>query len=307
MSWYKHPKFSTARKLFIESFSSSQLQSLHNHLPKIVFICGGDAQYHPNRQILETYFEVHLKKFLTFRAEDAWSVISKHSNAENSLAHEEWLAGFSDIVIILVESFGTVAELGAFSLSPQLRRKLLPILNVEYQNANSFINTGPVKWINSDSKFKPCIYTNFETILTAIPEIEKRIDINFHDTSTERFGKYKFTNKVMLFFTLQILVALGPISPEEVSNITFDLLGQRNKRFIDSILAIGIALGIFQLHQDESNNDYYYCKDFERLFSSNNTKILLHRIQLNRAKSLSHLLKIEQYNSMIEEIHGNFA
>ena len=109
-------------------------------MPKIVFICGGDESYCKNRAKLETYIQNHLPKYLTFRAENAWAVISEHFNSDksnketNALALEEWLADFSDIVIILVESFGTVAELGAFSLSPVLRKKLIPILDKRYKD-----------------------------------------------------------------------------------------------------------------------------------------------------------------------------
>lgn len=304
MSWYKHPKYIQARQLFIESFSPWKLQSLHYHLPKIVFICGGDEAYHPNRKVLESYFRSHLKKFLTFRAEDAWNVISKKPG-ENSLAHEEWLAGFSDVVIILVESFGTAAELGAFSISEPLRKKLLPILNKDYESHPSFLNTGPVKWVNSESKFQPCIFADFNTILTAIPDIEKRINKTVQDrvSTTDRFGKYYFTNKVLLFFLLQILVALGPISLDEVNDISFALLGVKDKKQMEFMLAIGVALGIFEIIKDHAETEFYYCRDFERLFSAENTKKLLHRIQLNRARTLSGLQKIDAFQKLTKGIH----
>lgn len=297
-----------ARDFFVASFSSAQLQSLHYHLPKIIFICGGDEKFHPNRKIIEEYFRLHHKKFLTFRAEDAWIVISKNSSSENALAHEEWLAGFSDVVMILVESYGTVAELGAFSLNEQLRKKLLPVLDINYQNEASFINTGPVRWINSDSKFRPCIYTNFKTILTVMPEIEKRINRTVQESVSpkDRFGKFGFTNKVMLFFTLQILVVIGPITTDEIVNIVSNILQERGKRRVEFILAVGVALGIFKIHSKDGA-DFYYCKDFERLFSAENTKRLLHRIQLNRGKALSSLIGITEYKKLLLEIHGDFA
>lgn len=304
MSWYNHPKYIKARQLFIESFSPWKLQSLHYYLPKIVFICGGDGNYHPNRKILESYFDIHLKKFLTFRAEDAWNVISKKTG-ENSLAHEEWLAGFSDVVIILVESFGTAAELGAFSISEPLRKKLLPILNKNFETHPSFLNTGPVKWVNSESKFQPCIFADFNCILTAIPDIEKRINKTVQDriSSADRFGKYAFTNKVLLFFLLQILVVLGPISLDEISDISFALLGVRDKKQMEFMLTIGVALEIFEIIRNEKDTEFYYCRDFERLFSAENTKKLLHRIQLNRARSLSGLQKIDAFQKLITKIH----
>ena len=61
---------------------------------------------------------------------------------------EAKLAGLSDIVIIIVESPGTLAELGAFSLSDPLRKKLLPLLDKKYRTGQSFVavlHAGPTK------------------------------------------------------------------------------------------------------------------------------------------------------------------
>jgi len=63
--------------------------------------------------------------------ENAWEIFSKDKK-ENVLALEEWLADFSDVVIVLVESYGTAAELGAFALSNTLRIKLLPIVDIKW-------------------------------------------------------------------------------------------------------------------------------------------------------------------------------
>ena len=175
--WFKHPRYLRAKENFISSFFPSNLNSFNYILPKVLFICGGDEAFCSNRGLLEKYITKHHKEFITFRAELAWEVISNlgtHRNV-NALSLEEWLADFSDVVIILVESYGTVAELGAFSLSPVLRKKLLPILDKKFESHKSFINTGPVTWVNSESKFGPTIYTEFETILTCVPKINERI------------------------------------------------------------------------------------------------------------------------------------
>jgi hypothetical protein len=145
--WFKHPKYLVARKHFASEFTPWKLTVLHQSLPKVLFICGGDDKYCKNRKLIEEYFQRHLQELLTFRAEDAWKVISQVDSA-NVLALEEWLADFSDVVIILIESFGTVAELGAFSLSNTLRKKLLPIIDNSYVKDESFINRACCKTSN---------------------------------------------------------------------------------------------------------------------------------------------------------------
>src|SRR5690606_21262580 len=110
-----------------------------------------------------------------FYAEAIWSDPSRPRN-DNALEMENQLADLADAVIIIVESPGTFAELGAFSSNPSLRKKMLPILSHEYKNIkDSFIATGPVQWIDKDSLFKPSLYANHSMILQAAPEIDERM------------------------------------------------------------------------------------------------------------------------------------
>lgn len=308
MKWYSHPHYLNAKKRFISDFSAWQLTNLHHSLPKIVFICGGQDKTCCNRRIIEEYFQKHLPRFLTFRAEDAWEVISKKSITVNALALEEWLASFSDVVIILVESSGTVAELGAFSLSNSLRQKLLPILSNEYAKDESFINTGPVKWVDNDSKFKPCIYANFDSILTAIPEIEDRIryTASEYTRNTKVHGRYRYTNKVLLFFLLNLLVSLGPISIEEIKDISKILIHYDDVNNIKFVLSVGVALKIYGV-VDYDGEEYYYCNDFKKLFTADSTRRFLHLIQSRRSKSLSSLIYIKEYKQALSLVSNYVA
>lgn len=299
--WFKNPKFLKAKKDFIDQVSPWQLSSLHYFLPKIIFICGGDEKYHKNRGLLEEYFIKHHPKWLTFRAEDAWDVISQ-DDTSNALVLEEWLADFSDVVIIIVESFGTVGELGAFSLSPTLRKKLLPILDIKYKKELSFINTGPIKWIDKDSKFQPSIYTKFDSILTCVPEIEERINKRSWDFRLIqiKYGNYHFSNKVLLFFLVYIVSALGPITVKEIVSITNSLIGYKEKNIIDFVLSIGVALHIFSTIKLE-NSEYFSCTNHEK-FKDYSTNLFLNRIQASRAKCFSLLYSISDYRDVLRKV-----
>lgn len=282
-------------------------------MPKVAFICGGDPQFNHNRIYIEDYFKKRLP-WLHFRAEKAWEVIAKKGDDHNALAMEEWLASFSDVIIILVESFGTVAELGAFSSNEKLREKLLPILDIRFKDDESFINTGPVKWVNKDSKFKPSIYTDFNAILGCMSEVEKRLlkrrrfFSNTHNHNEENsIGKYKYSKKVFLFFILIILAGLGPITQSEVDSIVKKILADIENEIRDSetvlALSMGIALGIFN-KKTINNEEYYYCIDYEKMFSSSSARSLLHYINKNRATSLGKLMYINEFNKALKEIES---
>jgi hypothetical protein len=305
--WFKHPKYRVARKNFTSEFSPWELSYLHYFLPKVIFICGGDEKKFKNRKIIEGYFQKHIKNSITFRAENAWKIISQDKST-NALSLEEWLADFSDVVIILVESFGTVAELGAFSLSNTLRKKLLPILDSSYVKDQSFINTGPIQWIDKDSKFKPSIIGNFQAILTCMPEVEERINRRIFEYifAERKFGKYGFSNKLMLFFFVYLISALGPITIEEIVGITNDIINYKDKKIISFILSIGVALNVFRII-NIGKNLFYSCIDYEKLFRDPSTNIILNRIQLSRARSLSSLNAILAYRNTLAKVVNNAA
>lgn len=305
--WSNHPKYINAKKDFIKNFSASELTQLSYSLPKILFICGGEDKACKNRGILEHYIKKHHKDYLTFRAELAWEVIStsEQGKSVNALALEEWLADISDIVIILVESFGTVAELGAFSLSPSLRKKLLPILDKKFERHLSFINTGPVMWVDNDSKFKPTIYTDFKTILTCIPQINDRLSKPVRPSVSKNnlLGKYNYSPKVLLFFLLFVIASLGPIGEKEISRVSFDIINLKdgNKRHISFMLSLGIALGLFK--KTSINDQYYYsCVDYDKFFNHESTKKMLVKILKGRARALSDLIMIPSFKLELNKV-----
>ncbi|EKY3886475.1 hypothetical protein EKS35_09930 [Enterobacter hormaechei subsp. steigerwaltii] len=310
--WILHPKYKNARKDFIDNFSASELTQLSYSLPKILFICGGEEKTCSNRGNLERYIKRHHKEYLTFRAELAWDVISNSKTIKNvnALALEEWLADFSDIVIILVESYGTVAELGAFSLSNGLRKKLLPILDKKYERDLSFINTGPVMWVNNDSKFNPAIYTDFSTILTCIPEINERLSRKLRSSVSEdnSYGKYRYSPKVLLFFLLYVIASLGPIPAKEITTLAVEIIEfkekYRGRDTISFMLSLGIALGLFKLSW-KGDTPYYSCIDFDKFFNHESTKKLLESILKSRARALSDLILIKEFKKELSMVMKN--
>ncbi|MDP2730683.1 MAG: retron St85 family effector protein [Dehalococcoidales bacterium] len=60
------------------------------------------------------------------------------------LSLENMLAGSAHAIIIIVESPGAIAELGAFANSEQLRPKLIAIVDKRYRGRRTFIMLGPV-------------------------------------------------------------------------------------------------------------------------------------------------------------------
>ncbi|OEA20985.1 hypothetical protein BBM55_06220 [Vibrio parahaemolyticus] len=322
--WFKHPNFISAKRYLISQFKSIEQSKKssdmkdarsalfgRNALPKLLFVCGGDPKYCKRRGEIENYLSRHAKHLLTFRAEYAWETISNTQSDVNALELEEWLADLSDAVIIIVESFGTVAELGAFSLSKPLRSKLLPILDRQYENDESFVNTGPVRWVDRDSVYSPTIYANFDTILTSIPEILERIDSarpKFYNSreGSKTIGNFLFTKKEMLFVIIIIVTSIGPVDSDNIVDICKKSFGIRNKADIDEIeLLISLCVALEIVHPIIiSGHICYTCHDYTKLYGTT-TSHLLNTSQKLRGVCVSKLIYIKEYVKEIKRLKAN--
>lgn len=317
--WEEHPKFVLALEELSSQLKRSNSENLTTRrkrlfgsstLPRILFICGGDQKYCKNRGIIESYLRKYSTNIFTFRAEYAWDVMVNSKKNVNALALEEWLADFSDAVIILVESYGTVAELGAFSMSDSLRRKLLPILDKRYSKDPSFINTGPVRWVDNDSVYKPCIYTDFNSILKIMPEIVNRIDTQrpkFYvdrDDKEKTFGNLNLSRKELLLFILMIIISIGPVNEDIIISQCKTILEIKSKKDINEIefiISLSVAL---EMAKTKIINDkcYYFPNNIENIGNNDSIVSIIKSCQRIRARCLSHLVYIESYTKTLENL-----
>src|SRR3989338_7401627 len=79
--------------------------------------------------------------------EDIFEELLRSGKSQNLLDLENFLADSVHVVVILPESPGSFAELGAFANSPALKDKLLVLLDAKYKKDRSFINLGPLKYL----------------------------------------------------------------------------------------------------------------------------------------------------------------
>jgi hypothetical protein len=159
---------------------------------------------------MRAYLLKHVPELLgVFYAERVWEHITAHESQLSALEMEGELAKLADMVIVIVESPGTFAELGAFSLSDPLRAKMLAIVDVKHRAAESFIMTGPVRWIDRDSVFRPTIFAPFETILDCVGEIEERIKRIPKPKST-KVSDLSESRKHLLFFLCDLAAVTYP-------------------------------------------------------------------------------------------------
>lgn len=222
----------------------------------MVFLCG--AANSPRRNRLAEYIRKHHKDKLVFYADDVWAQIAK-KNTANALLMENELAQLADVVIIIVESPGTFAELGAFSLSEELRKKLLPIIDKKYEREESFINTGPVRWVNEDSLFKPALFIDFSIILSGAYELDKRL--KQLPESGREIGEIVDNNKLsprhLLFLLCDLLAVIGPASESHCEFYLNQILEGDSQWSISYLLGLGVAIGIIKVMLNSDGEPLY--------------------------------------------------
>ena len=147
-AWLEHPRYVPVREALISYLHSDRYR--FRRLAPVVFLCGAAGS--ASRDALRNYLSRHAPNLGVFNAERVWEHIAARTDC-GALKMESDLAALADLVVIIVESPGTFAELGAFSLSDPLRKKVLPIVDRKYQNEPSFLSTGPLKWIDRESNF----------------------------------------------------------------------------------------------------------------------------------------------------------
>lgn len=261
MPWLENRQFRSIRDHVVTSLRRSEYRFKWSK--KVVFICGGYAS--ARRDVLSDYI-TRRKDVLLFRAEHVWEAISNQAEL-SAMAMEAQLAQLADMVVVVVESPGSFAELGAFSLNDDLRKKLFPILDRNERNGISFIETGPVRWIDRESRFRPSLWTDFRAILLGAGDVDERLD---------RIGKSSMKTKDLassqrhlLFFVCDIVAIAGPCPESHVRFYVESIVG---KEVISIPLLLALAVALDLVRKTASSNHYYRPPRDGQLISFHHTR-----------------------------------
>lgn len=142
-----------------------------------VFLCGG-AKEDDNtaRSKIELFFSSFYGSwFNLIYPEDIFEDLLSGRGSLDLLSLENILAESVDVIIIIPESPGSFAELGAFVNSQKLRRKIICVQDNAHKKSKSFINYGPIKLMKSTKEGK-VLFLNLDKIKNTrhIYDVESR-------------------------------------------------------------------------------------------------------------------------------------
>lgn len=142
-----------------------------------IFLCGaqlnqtGKVRY----KIAEAFNDwMYSYNYDVIFPEDIFEELLFTSRGRDLLSLENMLAESIDVIIIIPESPGSFAELGAFANDEKLREKIICLIDQKYKKDKSFINQGPVRLIKNVNKHS-VIFIDPDFIEKNIAEIHSSI------------------------------------------------------------------------------------------------------------------------------------
>jgi len=253
--WLRHPKFVPIRDSVLDCLKAKEY--IFRKIGRVLFLCGG--QNSPRRDQLAEYFRLnHSESSILFYAEDVWDIIAHHNPSRNALEVEAQLAELADAIIIVVESPGTFAEIGAFANSEPLRKKLLPILDEAKIGEKSFLKTGPITWIDKESLFAPSIWTCFELdrILDAVKQIEDRLE-RIRVKKRTLLHNLLDSRKHLVFFVCDLVSIFGPCPIDHVNHYIHHVLGNTVSIDLPFLLGLNKGMGLLESFLIDGREMFY--------------------------------------------------
>ncbi|MGR2740723.1 retron St85 family effector protein [Billgrantia sp. Q4P2] len=255
--------YSRAIKPLVNSIKRSRVVAIRG-TPRLFFLCGAnesEGQISYRRKQVKEFLEQQIVNSHVIIAESFFHDYIKNKDRNgtgkiNSLDFEHVLSDISEKIIIIMESESAICELGAFSHA-SLRNKLVVINNSEYENSESFINTGPIKAIKDTSGHDKVIWYKMagmggaaqDAIAHTFPSLNKVLD---HTKAVSEIIHYeeldpadKISTKTLLFVH-DLIYLMSEVTYKSLVYFLKDIFGNKDFSKLTDIIAILISLGYIE-------------------------------------------------------------
>ena len=224
---------------------------------KIIFICGKDKSDTSSYRYKISTILSNEKNYQLAYPEDLFEDLLEGQANNSLLKLEEQLAQAVDLIILIPESPGSFAELGAFSMRKELAQKMLVLRQSKYKSDKSFINHGPIRLIREYKGHVQDIPNDFDIrnsfhVSSVIKKIKKLIPS----------GRKKKNIDNILLFQHYILLFIYLFDGVEMHTIT-TLLGiifERKLKNDDYIASKAALHSLIRTSMIEKTNNAYVIK-----------------------------------------------
>jgi hypothetical protein len=129
---------------------------------KFMFLCGGYISNDKNakaKNLRDYLFRVRqiANKYNIVLAEKATQLF-RDSEYDDLISFEEDVARIAAVVLVIAESPGSLAELGAFTANDTIRNTLRVVIQQQHEIAESFVRYGPIERIKNAKRANLAVY-----------------------------------------------------------------------------------------------------------------------------------------------------
>ncbi|AGQ91964.1 retron St85 family effector protein [Vibrio parahaemolyticus] len=269
--------------------------------PNFLFLCGGrtdkysvgkEEKYYSMRgAILDTlmtvaeFSELHRK---VQYAEDYTDWL-EHGQVRNLIDFELAIADMAGAIVLILEGPGAFAELGSFSVLDTLSDKLILVVNTNIIDERTFINYGPIKYLEDNKKVVLKYHWDVRYQVTGLNNniVNSKIYSTQHDTLNLA---RRITNKIkeksqklstgspkldinkighICFIVGDLIYTFGSLRISEINNALKDYFNIKKSNF-SLVRTCLYVLENFEFIKKVDNGDTYY------IATSNNKGFLKH-------------------------------
>lgn len=180
----------------------------------IIFICGGAADGADEEPLSIRHALIRClvknRALQLIIAEDYKDWIHD-STYKDLMTFEDDIAQISSLIVLVLESPGSLTELGLFSSNLEFISKLIVLVSTKHHNEDSFIRLGPIRYLESMSNY--CVYAYpwdprqpSRTITPHISDIEN--DIANFLKEADKSEKFSPDNNGHLAFLIYEIISL---------------------------------------------------------------------------------------------------
>jgi len=262
---------------FLELIS---LEKSHVHFdPPLILLFGGDMTQEYGS------FRERLNHFATTRSQ--LSMISPedftddwlHGSKYNDLLEFEFdLAHLSTYLVIILETAGSIAELGSFAVNPSFSDKVIVVMEEEHYDKGSFIELGPLKRFKDDnilvlpvSFLRPQRSSLQETQEKHMSSEEYQYSLKLvldhldeliipKNKSSKKFSRDDVGH--LSFLVYEMVNMFLALKPKEIQDYLTKLEITIEKKKVTKILYLLLKLDLLECKRQGSET-YYFCRSPE--------------------------------------------
>ena len=165
------------------------------------------------------------KNYQILYPEDLFADLLNRNKKADLFEYETILAINADIVCVICESSGALAELGAFVQNEDIKSKMVAAVDAKYSRHKSFIMQGPIKHLKKNNSKSVVKYKVHE-----LNEFCKNLTASFNNL----YKKHPQQHKSLSFSTLSAYITFIPIVLFFYKNISRKALYSDMKSFLNS-------------------------------------------------------------------------